>query len=78
MLKVTWLALATVWGTIVVWRDRERGTDSSEKITLSEDNTWGFGQVFPIVLLLLPLVSFSEAVYGTSLLYDQYDMLNLR
>lgn len=37
-------------------------------MTLAEDNTWGFGQVFPLFLLILPLVSFFEAVYGEFLL----------
>ena len=33
---------------------------------LAEENVWGFGQVFAVSLLLLPLLSFSEAVYGGS------------
>lgn len=68
--EITWLGLASAWGTIVVWRDRGHryyllGFSSTEQMTLSEDNTWGFGQVFPLVLLVLPLVSFFEAVYET-------------
>ena len=30
----------------------------------SEENTWGFGQVFPVVLLALPLLSIAESYYG--------------
>ena len=60
MLKITWLALALAWGTMVVWRDRDEGAVSGgpEETDLLEDNTWGFGQVFPLVLLILPLVFF--------------------
>lgn len=69
MLKITWLALASAWETIVVWRDPGHkdflnGSSIAEQMTLSEDNTWGFGQVFPLLLLILPLVSFFEVVYG--------------
>ena len=77
MLKITWLALASAWGTIVIWRDRGHkdfleGFTTAEQITLSEDNTWGFGQVVPLLLLILPLVSFFEAIYGKFLLILAY------
>ena len=70
-LKITWLGLASAWGTIVIWRDRGHkdlleGFTIAEQMTLSEDNTWGFGQVVPLLLLILPLVSFFEAIYGKS------------
>lgn len=75
LLKITWLALAAAWGTIVVWHDRTHanyvvGLSIAEQATLSEDNTWGFGQVFPLLLLILPLVSFFEVVYGKLLATD--------
>ena len=31
---------------------------------LREQDAWGFGQVVAVFLLLLPFLSFSEAVYG--------------
>ena len=72
-LKITWLALASAWGTIVIWRDRGgsgwNDFTFAQQMTLSEDNTWGFGQVFPLLLLILPLVSFFEAVYGKTTTY---------
>lgn len=73
MLKITWLALASAWGMIVIWRDRTSGDSGdglsiAEQVSLSEDNTWRFGQIFPLLLLILPLVSFFEAFYGKSLL----------
>ncbi len=57
-----------MWGTIEVLVDRE-GQDVvsptyAELNTLSDNNTWGFGQVIPLVLLILPFVSFHEVVYG--------------
>ena len=71
-LKITWLALASAWGTIAVLNDRSQyiegfdteGLDTAERKILSEDNTWGFGQIIPLVLLVLPLVSFFEIAYG--------------
>lgn len=56
---------------MVVWRDRDRGAVSGgpEQTDLLDDNTWGFGQVFPLVLLILPLVSFFEVAYGKLLLF---------
>lgn len=32
----------------------------------SGDSTWAFGQVIAVILLLLPFISFAEAVYGQS------------
>ena len=64
---------------MVIWSDRE-GPDETD---LLDDNTWGFGQVFPLVLLILPLVSFFEVAYGKLLLHspkqihDRYYMLTL-
>lgn len=70
----------------MVWGDRGHRNyglafSATEQMTLSEDNTWGFGQNFPLVLLILPLVSFFEVVYGKPLLHilesfhNQYVML---
>ena len=52
-----------------MWNDRSNyniivGLSSTEQMILSEDNIWGFGQILPLVLLILPLVSFFEIVYG--------------
>ena len=52
----------------MVWRDRG-ASDSLEQSDLPDDNMWGFGQVFPILLLILPLVSFFEVAYGKLLLF---------
>lgn len=30
----------------------------------SEENTWGFGQMFPVILLVLPILSALETYYG--------------
>ncbi len=29
-----------------------------------EESSWGFGQIVPLLLLALPLVTMSEAFYG--------------
>ena len=54
----------------MVWRDRGVASDNPgpEQTDLLDDDTWGFGQVFPLVLLILPLVSFFEVAYGKPLL----------
>ena len=57
-----------MWGTLEVLLDRE-GADVvsptlAELDTLSNSNTWGFGQVIPVVLLILPFLSFLEVGYG--------------
>ena len=68
---------------MVVWRDRGVESDSPGQTDLLDDNMWGFGQVFPLVLLILPLVSFSVVAYGKLLLslpkqiHDRYYMLIL-
>ena len=69
----------------MVWRDRGGASDNlnPEQTELLDDDTWGFGQVFPLVLLILPLVSFFEVAYGKPLIlllqpiHDRYYMLIL-
>ena len=61
MLQITWLAVALVWGTIAVLRDRN-GPDAEG--ALSEQNAWSFGQIVPVVLLLLPFLALVEVFYG--------------
>ena len=34
------------------------------KSAVLEDDVWGYGQVVTVALLLVPLFSFSESIYG--------------
>ena len=67
--------MALVWGSSRIIMDRDisfdhqapdPGSSSSQdlKNAVLEDNTWGFGQVVTVALLLAPLFSFFETVYG--------------
>ena len=42
------------------------GFENFEFTLDSGDSTWAFGQVIAVILLLLPFISFAEAVYGQS------------
>lgn len=54
--EILWLAFALAWGTRNLFITRAYSSDNTE-------NTWGFGQLFPVLLLLLPLVSFVETYH---------------
>ncbi len=73
--KITWLATALVWGSIRIIEDRQIDIDfeNSDPVSMSgqdlrnavfEDDIWGFGQVVAVALLLAPLLSFFETIYG--------------
>ena len=66
MLQITWLTVALAWGTIAVLRDRDSLTydQGSSQRVLSEQNAWSFGQIVPMVLLLLPFLALVEVSYG--------------
>ena len=64
--QITWLALALAWGTICVLRDRGSEDSSIGNLTslVDQEDAWGFGQVISVMLLALPIVSFSEVIYS--------------
>lgn len=73
--KITWLAMALAWGSIRIIMDRnisfdhqapDPGSSSSQDLrnAVLEDDTWGFGQVVTVALLLAPLSSLFETIYG--------------
>ena len=66
MLQITWLTAALVWGTLAVLGDRDFVDEDPDhaKSFISEQNTWSFGQIVPVVLLLLPLLALGEVSYG--------------
>ena len=69
MLQITWLTVGLAWGTITVLRDRnyfgydQDDPDATQQV-LSEQNAWSFGQIVPVVLLLLPFLALVEVSYG--------------
>lgn len=76
--------MALVWGTIRVINHRSVANYNTSfefsnlEFTLnSGDSTWAFGQVIAVILLLLPFISFSEAVYGQSNSLSRYGPFSL-
>jgi len=55
--EILWLAFALAWGTENLIHTRAYNIDDTE-------NTWGFGQLFPVLLSVLPLLSILETYYG--------------
>ena len=69
--QILWLGFAFAWGTGHLFATRNLAGEA-EKGT-SEENTWGFGQVFPVILLALPIyfrVDIDLSNYYQSLLYS--------
>lgn len=64
MLQITWLTVALVWGTLAVLSDRSDLPPDSMRKVLLEQNDWSFGQIVPVVLLLLPFLALVEVSYG--------------
>ncbi|OBT78882.1 hypothetical protein VF21_02796 [Pseudogymnoascus sp. 05NY08] len=66
--EIVWLFFYLVWGTIRIARDRPAaGVDFAAKHDIQKDvvlqeNSWGFGQLVPTLLLILPLFSLVEGV----------------
>lgn len=44
---------------------------------VSEENTWAFGQWFPVLLLLLPLLSMGELFYGKTPSFSESSNANV-
>lgn len=65
--QILWLAFALAWGTEHLLYTRSY-MDMIEK-DLSGENTWAFGQVFPVILLALPILTFAESYHGKGTLF---------
>jgi len=61
--EILWLAFALAWGTRNLFVTRAYNSDNSDKT----ENTWGFGQLFPVLLLVLPFLSIMETYYKKDL-----------
>ena len=53
-----------MWGTLKIWLVRRDSSITLQEVW-SQKNTWSFGQVLPMLLLILPLLAFFEGYYGT-------------
>ena len=65
LVEIVWLAFAMAWGTIKVWLTRSSATINFDgrdytSNSLSEENYWSFGQILPLVLFLLPILSMAQ------------------
>lgn len=56
-----WVLLNLVWGSLQLLNPR---TGLAEQGQIAEENTFGFGQIIPLMLLALPLVAAFDAYYG--------------
>lgn len=67
LMEVIWLTFAMGWGSIKILTTRAVGQKSFEghHITLDHriegEDQWGFGQILPLVLILLPILSMAQA-----------------
>ena len=57
-----WVLLSLIWGSLQLLFPRMK----LPKQVIAEENTFGFGQIIPLMLLALPLVAAFEAYYGQS------------
>lgn len=66
-LEVIWLSLAMSWGTIKIWNTKAISLVSIEGYNVSlnraviQEEEWSFGQMLPLLLVLLPLLSMAQA-----------------
>lgn len=61
--SMLWVLLSLVWGSLQLLIPR---TELAGQGLIAEENTFGFGQIVPLMLLALPLVAAFEAYYGQS------------
>ena len=73
--QILWLVFALAWGTSHLFYARSfYGGDDAE--VTSAENTWGFGQWVPVVLLILPVLSIGEGCYSEPSIH--YLCMNIR
>lgn len=59
--EVLWLMFALIWGTIRLFTIRSFVPPDSNVV---EEDFWGFGQLVPVLLLLLPILLIAESCSG--------------
>ncbi|RFU26532.1 hypothetical protein B7463_g9794, partial [Scytalidium lignicola] len=68
--KMSWLLFSLAWGTVRIFNIRNladsnvAAVDDSQREVVLQENFWGFGQLVPTLLLILPLLSLAEGVLG--------------
>lgn len=62
-LQIIWLIYALAWGTVRLFTARKR-IHNTDLNTTSEEDSWGFGQWIPVLLLMLPFLAMGETFYG--------------
>jgi hypothetical protein len=55
--QITWFTLGVYW----TWQDRTGGHSLMTNNIAAEEDSWGFGQIVPMLMLLLPLLQFLES-----------------
>ncbi|KAL8993034.1 MAG: hypothetical protein Q9169_006645 [Polycauliona sp. 2 TL-2023] len=65
--EILWLLGALIWGTKNLLTTRSSANNDDE-------NTWEFGQMFPVILLVLPLLSALETYYEQDLSIRQSNL----
>ena len=63
LVPLLWALLNLVWGSLQLLDPR---TALASQGQIAEENTFGFGQIIPLMLLALPLVAAFDAYYGLS------------
>lgn len=58
--QVAWYIIAVYWVTV----DRDHGHSIMDEEQIHEENNWAFGQIVPLLLLLIPLLEFIERTEG--------------
>ncbi|KAH7120800.1 hypothetical protein B0J11DRAFT_438088 [Dendryphion nanum] len=67
LLEIFWLTFAVAWGTIKLYDTRQSAgyNSNSEWVDANKDvleeNSWSFGQILPLILLLLPILCMTQA-----------------
>lgn len=66
-MKVWWLIISFVWGTLNLWTHPSKTLLSLIDTPISEEvKNWTFGQVIAIMLLLAPIIALGEGYMAES------------
>lgn len=52
-----WLVVSAIWGTIKLFQTRAA-------VDMVDEDSWAFGQIIPLVLLIAPLFAIVEQLYS--------------
>ncbi|KAF2748856.1 hypothetical protein M011DRAFT_476226 [Sporormia fimetaria CBS 119925] len=69
LMEIIWLSFAISWGTVKLWSTRSavthdvRGSNVGANQDVLEEDFWSFGQILPLVLLLLPVLAMAQTYF---------------